>query len=259
MSIYYKTRNNTPIGQGIIVTDANGTTYTAEEFVDAFQEAIEKTVYYVVKRREFSSFSIEDVVQDAMMRCLQNAHRYDPSFNTTLRYYVQQSTIGHAKRYLRDNSHIIRAPRTIRECASKINSMYDIRDRSDFKDIAKLAKETGYDEKDIRDTLEYLIIGRNPISTETTVSDDGNTFIKDLIAAPNEEDEYYYLKNLVIQYMEHDATEQERILISGKFTGVSQTDIGQAIGVSQMQVSRLQRRAINRMSKILQERRKQYE
>lgn len=251
--------NNRPIGQDIIVVDLDGTAYTAETFYETFLPDVRKAVWTATKRTYSSYFTHEDVIQDAMMRCLQNAYRYDTVHEIPVKQYVYLSAIGHAKRYLRDHSHDLHVTRSVKECSTKLFKLYDMSELHHITDYRSIAEATGFSENIVRETLRYISEGRNPISMSIPVGEDGNITVEDLIPAPDDEDDFYYLKNLATHYLEHDATERERILISGKFMNVSQTQLAEVFGFSQNHISRLQRKAIDRMRDVLQKRRKQYE
>ena len=247
--------NDNRIGSGIICYDLDGRSFMAEEFVKEFEGLIASAIKRTVGLRNAGSYSNEDIVQDAMYRCLQNAGRFDPSYEVKLSVYVYQSAMGHAKRFIRDNSHILHVPRSTKECESRIRRLYPVEEWARReRDIEKTAEELGCTVKVAQEAFLYLREGRMTASFEKPMSatDEGDLVtLYSLVRAPEVDPNVQYRIELINDYLQNAVNPRDRTLIVGYIERIPQKDIATLLGYSQMHVSRMQRRAVHRMRETL--------
>lgn len=247
--------NDNRIGSGIICYDLDGRSFTAEEFVLEFEGLIATAIRRTVGLRNSGSYGNEDIVQDAMYRCLQNAGRFDPTFQVKLSVYVYQSAMGHAKRFIRDHSHILHVPRSTKECESRIRRLFSVDEWAEKeKDLEATAEELGFPVKVVREAFLYLREGRMAASFEMPMSstDEGDIVtLYSLVRAPEVDPNVRYRLELINEYLKEAVNARDRALIVGYIERIPQKDIAELLGYSQMHVSRMQRRAVHRMREAL--------
>lgn len=255
-------RNNERIKEGVIVTDEKGNPYTADTLLDTFDETIQKAVYYVTGRFEAGRYSMEDVVQDARFRIVQTISQYDPTKATSLKYYISQKASGHARRFIRDYSYDLYVVRSVKECATRIRRNYP---KSEWaareRDAKRTADEVGFSTETVKETFTYLREGEGVLSLQRPFAADmegKDVTLMDMIVAPQVDEEKEFLLGLVRTYF-LEVPEKERILLVGYLEKIPQTRLAEHFGHSQMHISRLQRRALDKMRTVLNKRRQLYE
>lgn len=195
----------------------------------------------------------EDLFQVGQMSLLNSLQKYDSTMANSFDAYAMKSLVGHMKNYLRDKSWYIQVPRRIKEKGSHIQKAIDeltieLKRSPAVKDIAQ------YMELSEEETIEILA-GREfyqlasldvPLST-----DEGSAAVGDLVAAKS--DQYQELEQQIdLKEAVKVLDENEKKIIHWIYNeGLSQRDTAQKLGISQMSVSRIQRRAIQKLKEDL--------
>jgi RNA polymerase sigma-B factor len=166
-----------------------------------------------------------------------------------------KSMIGHMKNYLRDKSWYIQVPRRIKEKGLVVQHAID-------ELMSKLERSPTVDEiaghlgLDTEETLEILA-GRDLyqyVSLDTPISDEDNTSVLgELIGSPTDDYAALERKLDLQEAMEQLKPEERRVLWLVFESGLSQRSIADELGVSQMSVSRIQKRAIDKLKKLIEE------
>lgn len=164
--------------------------------------------------------------------------------------------IGEIRRYLRDNN-TIRVSRSVRDLAYKALSVRDKLSKillqepkieDIVKEVNKESEET-HTSEEVAAALEAII---EPISLyEPVFSDSGSdtVFVMDQISDTNNNDEAW-LEDIALKEAIHSLNERERKIINMRFyRGKTQMEIAAEIGISQAQVSRLEKSALDRIKK----------
>lgn len=199
---------------------------------------------------------MEDLYQVGRIAMLRLFKQYDSTLKIPFEGYAMKSLIGHMKNYLRDKSWYIQVPRKIKEKSSLVQRMIDeltIRLERSPK-VEEIAEEVGLT---VEETIEILV-GRdyyNYTSLDTQLSPEGESTatIADMIAVSS--DDYQLLeKRLVLDEAMGCLKKEEKQVISLIYDeGQSQRQIAEQLGVSQMSVSRIQKRAIDKLKLALSE------
>lgn len=200
----------------------------------------------------------EDLYQVGQMSMLRLFKQFDTGQGVQFEAYMMKSVIGHMKNYLRDKSWYVQVPRRVKEKGGRIQNAIDtltVRlERS--PNVDEIAAEV---ELSIEETIEILA-GREyyhyvsldtPLSTEET----GAT-IGDLLGT--EKDEYQQLERKLDleEAMEQLKLEERQVLHLAYVEGQSQRHIAQRLNVSQMSVSRIQKRALEKLRQVFAEERR---
>ena len=158
--------------------------------------------------------------------------------------------IGEIRRYLRDNNPI-RVSRSIRDLAYKALQAKERLTRENEKEptIEEIAKEVGVDKEEIVMSLDAI---QDPLSLQEPIYNEGSEsiYIMDQIKDMKNTDELW-AENITITEAMKKLNEREKNIISKRFfDGRTQMEVADEIGISQAQVSRLEKSAIDRIKKL---------
>ena len=158
--------------------------------------------------------------------------------------------IGEIKRYLRDNNSI-RVSRSVRDLAYKAMQFKEKYTRENGKEptIEIIAKELQVEREDIAFSFDAI---QDPISLQEPVYNDGaeNIYIMDQIKDNKNTDEAW-TENMTIKQIMKKLNDKEKIIINKRFfNGKTQMEVAEEIGISQAQVSRLEKNAIEHIKRL---------
>lgn len=159
--------------------------------------------------------------------------------------------IGEIRRYLRDNNSI-RVSRSLRDTAYKALSAKEklINKNSKEPTVAEIAKELDIPKEDIVLALEAI---QDPISLfEPVFQDGGDTiYVMDQVKDDKSTDENWLEEISLKEAMKKLCGREKTILSLRFFQGKTQMEVAQEVGISQAQVSRLEKSALNHMKKYI--------
>ena len=157
---------------------------------------------------------------------------------------------GEVRRYLRDNNSI-RVSRSVRDLAYKVIQYKDkyVKDKGKEPTISEIAKELSITEEDIAFSLDAI---QDPVSLQEPVYNDGvdNIYIMDQVKDLKNTDEYWTENMTIMQAMEKLNNKEKEIIVRRFFDGRTQMEVADEIGISQAQVSRLEKSAINHIRRL---------
>lgn len=158
--------------------------------------------------------------------------------------------IGEVKRYLRDNNSI-RVSRSIRDLAYKAMQFKERYTKENGKEptIDIIAKELGVEREDIALSFDAI---QDPISLQEPVYNDNaeSIYIMDQIKDAKNTDELWTEQMTIMQIMKK-LNEKEKMIITKRFfDGRTQMEVAKEIGISQAQVSRLEKNAIDHIKRL---------
>ena len=158
--------------------------------------------------------------------------------------------IGEIKRYLRDNNSI-RVSRSVRDLAYKAMQFKERYTRENGKEptIEIIAKELQVEREDIAFSFDAI---QDPISLQEPVYNDGaeNIYIMDQIKDNKNTDEMW-TENMTIMQIMKKLNDKEKMIITKRFfDGRTQMEVADEIGISQAQVSRLEKTAIEHIKRL---------
>ncbi|MBV9455870.1 MAG: SigB/SigF/SigG family RNA polymerase sigma factor [Rubrobacter sp.] len=199
---------------------------------------------------------VEDLVQVASVGLIKAVDRFDVDRNIEFSTYATPNILGEIKRYFRDKGWAMRVPRGLQELRQSAKEA--IRDGTVKTGRSPTLQELSETlNTDVESVAEALTLGRayNTTSLNAPVSQDdreGDT-IMDLQADDNSPIEGLEDKILLQKALENLRHQQQKILKLRFNEGKTQTEIAETIGVSQMHVSRLLRRALEDLKRQLDE------
>ena len=202
--------------------------------------------------KKFAGRGVEydDLMQVASEALILGVEKFDPDLGNKFTTYVTPTITGMIKNYFRDYSRSVRLPRRIYSLGAKIrNETNEYYKQHGVKPTVKqLAEKLGESEEAVIEAME----SRHPISLDGTVqSEDGEAVLYDVIPDPVDSFEKFDdAQSLKDEIKKLSPTEQQ--VVSLRFVqGKSQAEVGKILGVSQMFVSRAERRIVEKLKEAL--------
>ena len=195
----------------------------------------------------------EDLYQVGQMALIRLLQQYDISLGIPFEPYAMKSMIGHMKNFLRDKSWYIQVPRRIKEKGALVQQAIDeltikLERSPNVDEIAQfldLSPEETVEVLAGRECYHYVSLD-SPLSQEET----GATLGELISSDANDYDAVE--KRMDLQQALSQLKEQEqKVLLLAFQDGESQRSIAQKLGVSQMSVSRIQKRATEKLKEIM--------
>lgn len=212
-----------------------------------------RLVLSVVQRFSGRGENADDLFQVGCIGLIKALDNFDVSQNVRFSTYAVPMIIGEIRRYLRDNNPI-RVSRSLRDTAYKALQARDLLvSRLDREPtVSEIAKEISLPEEDVVFAMEAI---QDPVSLFEPVYNDGGDaiYIIDQVRDPRQTDSLW-LENLAVSEAMRRLTEREqKILRLRFFEGRTQMEVAGEIGISQAQVSRLEKNALQHMRKYVDE------
>lgn len=206
-------------------------------------------VHSIVKRYINRGYEREDLVQIGAMGLVKAIDKFDLSFNVKFSTYAVPMIAGEIKRFIRDDG-AIKISRRLKENALK-----------GWRANEKLQKEYGREatveeiskecQISVEDLIEAFEAATPPASMYESVCSDGDREINLLDTIKGEEIEDVIINKVMINNILSSMTARERqIIVLRYFKNKTQSEVANIIGVSQVQVSRIEKKAIDNMRKI---------
>jgi RNA polymerase sigma-B factor len=206
----------------------------------------------LARRYGRSSEPFEDLLQVASMGLLKAIDRFDPERGHPFPSFAVPTILGEMRRYFRDSGWAVHVPRGTQERALKVRDAQDLlaNQAGRAPTVNQLSQYLELDSEDVLDALQ-AIQAYEALSLDAPPRGAGAE--EDVMSygdAVGHDDEHYELVELgatVTAALEH-LPPRERLVLSMRFVeDLTQTEIAERVGVSQMQVSRLLRRSLDRL------------
>jgi RNA polymerase sigma-B factor len=205
----------------------------------------------LARRYQRGGEPLDDLIQVASLGLLKSIDRFDPARETAFSSFAVPTILGELKRHFRDKGWSVRVPRDLQELAVKLEPMSEqlARELGRAATPAEIAKRAGV-------TLEQVLEAREAAGAYRAVSLD----------RPREEDDEsgegitYGVEDpgfgvaedaATVQYLMRVLSDREREVLRLRFEeDLTQAEIGERIGVSQMHVSRIIRQSITKLREV---------
>ncbi len=210
-----------------------------------------RLVLSVIKRFSSSNENADDLFQIGCIGLIKAIDNFDTTLNVKFSTYAVPMIIGEIRRYLRDNN-AIRVSRSLRDTAYKAINARETYMKKNMKEptIMEIADEIGIDKEDIVYALDAI---QSPMSLYDPVYTDGGDtlYVMDQVSDKKNKEEKW-VQNLALQDAMDRLAERERHIINLRFyAGKTQMEVAKEIGISQAQVSRLEKNALRSMKSYL--------
>lgn len=210
-----------------------------------------RLVLSILRRFNNRGENIDDLFQIGCIGLIKALDNFDTSHEVKFSTYAVPMIIGEIRRYLRDNSSI-RVSRSIRDTAYKALAIKEQLTAKNGKEptIDEIAKEMNVPCEDIAIALDAIL---DPVSLQEPVYHDSGdaVFVMDQIADEKNIDDSWLEKISLKEAMSKLSDRERNILTLRFFKGKTQMEVATEIGISQAQVSRLEKNALTHMRKFL--------
>lgn len=221
------------------------------------EEARQKFIYgnlrlvlSVIQRFYGRGESADDLFQVGCVGLIKAIDNFDLNQNVQFSTYAVPMIVGEIKRYLRDNNSI-RVSRSIRDLAYKVIQYKEryLKENNKEPTVEEIAKELQVEKEDIAFSLDAI---QDPLSLQEPVYNDGseNIYIMDQVKDSKNTDELWAEKMTIMQIMKKLNKKEKEIITRRFFDGKTQMEVADEIGISQAQVSRLEKNAIDRIKRL---------
>src|SRR5690625_1388649 len=191
-----------------------------------------------------------------MIGLLVAVRRYDKSFGKSFESFAIPTIIGEIKRFIRDKTWSVHVPRRIKELGPKIKKAVD--ELTTANQTSPTIKEiSNYLDVTEEEVLETMEMGKSykalSVDRKIEADSDGSTVaILDLIG--NDESGYNNIdQQMMLEKILPILSEREQLILQYTyFENKSQKETGELLGISQMHVSRLQRRSLRKLREAIQ-------
>ena len=209
-----------------------------------------RLVLSVIQRFYNKGENVDDLFQVGCIGLIKAIDNFDMSQNVQFSTYAVPMIIGEIRRYLRDNNSI-RVSRSIRDLAYKARGVKEKIYKEEQREatIEEIAKQLEVSKEEIVISLDAI---QEPISLQEPAYGENteNIYIIDQVKDKKNTDELW-TQNITIAESMKRLNEKERMIINKRFfEGRTQIEVAEEIGISQAQVSRLERTAINHIKRI---------
>ena len=209
-----------------------------------------KLVLSILKKFNKKNENMDDLFQIGCVGLLKAIDNFDLSYGVKFSTYCVPMVLGEVRRYLRDNSSI-RVSRSVKDVAYKVLKLKDELTVKNGVEPSnqELAQLLDIEEKDIVNAMEAL---RPPVSLFEPIYNDGGDTIYLFDQVPDKSSSEDLDIRLAVNKAISNLTSREQFILDQRFViGNTQMEIAEEIGISQAQISRLEKNALQRVRKQL--------
>ena len=194
--------------------------------------------------------NLDDLFQIGCVGLIKAIDNFDLSYGVKFSTYAVPMILGEIKRYIRDDNSI-RISRSLKDIAYKVLKIKEDYYLKNGKEpsISYLSKQLDISEFDISNSLQAL---KEPVSMYEPIYSDGGDTIYLYDQIEDKKNDYDFSFKLVIENAIDNLNKREKHILDERFVmGKSQVEIADELNISQAQVSRLEKKAINQLKKVL--------
>lgn len=205
-----------------------------------------RLVLSVIQRFTNRGENLDDLFQVGCIGLIKSIDNFDISQNVRFSTYAVPMIIGEIRRYLRDNNSI-RVSRSIKDTAYKAMQIKEKLTAQNGKEprVEEIAKELELPIEDVVIALESVV---SPVSLYDPVYSDGGDTIYVLDQVGDKNDDKNWLSEIAFKEAIKNLSQREKHILSLRFMqGKTQMEVSEEIGISQAQVSRLEKGALQKI------------
>ena len=209
-----------------------------------------KLVLSILKKFNNKVDNLDDLFQVGCLGLVKAIDNFDTSYNVTLSTYACPLIIGEMKRYIRDNISI-RVSRSVKDLAYKIIKLKEELTAKEGKipTDKEIADKLGITEYELANAINSL---KEPVSMYVPIYNDGGDtiYLCDQLSIP--EEEYGKEIKLALEKAMEKLKKRELQILRDRFIiGKTQMEIASELGISQAQISRIEKSAISNIKKLI--------
>ncbi|MBP2031581.1 RNA polymerase sporulation-specific sigma factor [Clostridium algifaecis] len=231
----------------LLIKTRSGDTKSREKFIKGNL----RLILSVIQRFNNRGENADDLFQVGCVGLIKAIDNFDLKQNVKFSTYAVPMIIGEIRRYLRDNNSI-RVSRSLRDIAYKALQARDkfIRKNNKEPTISQIAKELDIPREEVVFALDAI---QDPVSLFEPIYRDGGDaiYVMDQISDTKNLDENW-LQDISIKEAMKKLNDREKLILNLRFfDGRTQMEVAKEIGISQAQVSRLEKTALRHMKKYM--------
>ena len=208
-----------------------------------------RLVLSVIQRFYGRGENADDLFQIGCIGLIKSIDNFDLSQGVQFSTYAVPMIIGEIRRYLRDNNSI-RVSRSVRDLAYKAIQYKDRFNKEKGREptIEEIAKELGVEREEIAFSFDAI---QDPVSLQEPIYNDGSEsiFIMDQVKDTKNSDENWADNMTIAEALKRLNEKEKKIIKKRYFDGRTQMEVADEIGISQAQVSRLEKSALENIKK----------
>ena len=207
-------------------------------------------VWSIVKKFKDRGHDFEDLYQIGCIGLIKCIKKFNTTLDFKLSTYAVPYILGEIKRYIRDDG-TIKVSRSIKELLTKINEIqrFSIEKRGKELTVKEIAKELNIDTEEV----VYALTAIKPIDSITEEVYDGNSkpTLVDMIKSNLDEETAVVNKMTIEMLLNSLSNEERKIIVLRYYKEQTQSQVAKVLGINQVQVSRMEKRILNNLKKIL--------
>ena len=203
----------------------------------------------IVRKYKYSQVEYDDLMQLGLIGLYKAIKNFDERFNVRSSTYAVPTIVGEIKRFLRDDG-IIKVSRSTKVLASKIQSYINeiVSSTGESPSVNDIANKFNIEPQEVSFTLDSI---KYPISLYDKVDEDSLCLMDRIPADDNEED---FIDKLALKESINKLPEKEKkVIMLRYFRDMTQSEIASILGISQVQVSRIENKVLGELKKSMSE------
>lgn len=220
-----------------------------QEMLNDIVENNSRLIWSIVKRLKNNKYETDDLFQIGAMGLVKSIKRFDNQYNVKLSTFAVPYIIGEIKKYLRDDG-MVKVSRSLKELNIKIEMLR--------KQYEKLGKELSINEieKELKESKENILLAleanKEIKSIDEEFEDSNENILFNKVKVESYEEDT--IKKIILKQELEKLDEKERnIIILRYFYNKTQSQIASQYGISQVQVSRIEKRVLLKMRENIKE------
>ena len=206
-------------------------------------------IWSIVKRFNGRGYELEDLYQIGCIGFIKSIKRFDTNYDVKLSTYAVPYMIGEIKRYIRDDGPI-KVSRGIKELGVKIKEIQKeyLAQKGIEIEVEDIAKKLKISKEDVVLALESTNMVESIDGTYYTDNKDGNSInLIEKLSTNKDEEEMITTKITLNEMIENLSKRDKEIIMLRFFKEKTQSQVAKILGITQVQVSRLERKILNKM------------
>lgn len=209
-----------------------------------------RLVLSIIQRFSNRGENPDDLFQVGVVGLIKAIDNFDITLDVQMSTYCVPMIIGEIRRYLRDNN-IVRVSRSIRDLAYKVLQSKEKLSKETGKEptVEEIAKDLGVEKEEVVVSLDAI---QDPVSLQEPVYNDGSDsiYIMDQVKDKKNTDENWAENITISEAIKHLSDKEKTIIDKRFFKGRTQMEVASEIGISQAQVSRIEKNALSHIRRL---------
>ena len=204
-------------------------------------------IWSIVKRFSGRGYELEDLYQIGTIGFIKSIKRFDTSFDVKLSTYAVPYILGEIKRFIRDDG-TVKISRSMKELAMKIKDIQTrhMKEKGEEISIYEISRELKISKEEVAAALDSL----NPVVSiyeDTYSNDEGGINIIDKLGTNIDEAEQIANRISIRELVSNLEDREKQIILLRYYKNKTQTEVSKILGISQVQVSRIEKRILSSM------------